>query len=143
VGEFVFGNQFVQETGSGDGLCDHDSRIVQAAITADTVFGPFKMPPGTRGIIIWADADVVSNNTDTWQIRIVDYRPHDNLFRPIHNPGSQSTEGAKSFIIGPAYDKGLGSVTATVTGNLPRPFWIQLELLSASSWAGSLSWAAF
>jgi len=133
----------VQTSGDPDGYCDHDSRIREAAAAADLVFGPFFMPSEALGVIIYADADIVSNDTDTWQVRIIEYRPHDAVLRAVHNPGEQATEGDKLFIIGPTGHKDLGAVTATVSANMPKAFYIQLDLVTATSWDGSISWRSF
>ena len=135
----------VQTSGSADGYCDHDARIVAAAITVDTVFGPFKTG-GSAAVVIWADADVVSNDTDTWQIDIIFYQPHDNTLRIAHAVATQTTEGNKYFIIGPAGWDDIGvqpAPTANIVGNLPDPFYIQLKLGTATSWDGSISWRKF
>jgi len=132
----------VQTTGDADGFCDHDSRIIAAPITVDTIFGPFKIG-GSAAIIIWVDADVVSNDTDTWAIRTVTYRPHDNVRDPIHAIPNQSAEGDVIFIIGPAGWANLGASDDDVVGNLTEPFFIELDLVTATSWDGSISWMKF
>jgi hypothetical protein len=137
----------VQISGAGDNWCDHDSRILARPLTADTLFGPFVMPSANKNIIVYVDADVVSNDVDTWQIRITENRPHDGVLRAIHNPGSQATEGDRTFIFGPIGGTG-GSennlaATASVAGAMPKVFYIQVDLLTATSWDGSISWRSF
>jgi hypothetical protein len=146
AGEFVFGSQFVQETGSADGLCDHDSRIIQAAITVDTNFGPLKLPVGTRCIVVWSDGDVVSNDTQSWRINLVTIRPHDGSFQAIAFGETNSTEADHDVSFCPG-EYANPAASAITIGNkdvpVPRTFYIQLDMMSATSWAGSLSWWAY
>lgn len=130
-----------QTSGSADGFCDHDSRIKNAPITVDTTFGPFVMPSGSIGILIHVDADVVSNDTDTWRLRIGIKKPHDGAVFFYANTGSQSTEGTK--VLG-FVDAAQGSSGGTDVNISMHPvFYIQLDLTTATSWDGSISWRAF
>ncbi len=133
----------VQTSGSGDGFCDHDSRIVSAAVTADITFGPFALPNGATGIIVWVDADVVSNDTDTWDIDILIQKPHDLAFVALDSSGSQSTEGAKSFGFSPALLSADNGATTQIDVSMHPVFFIRLDLGTATSWDGSISWRSF
>ena len=131
-----------QISGSADSRCDHDSRILAAAVTADTTFGPFTLKSGQRSVVVYVDADVVSNDTDTWNIRILEKRPHDLVVRPVHAVADQTTEGNKTYLFAPSGFT-YGAVTVTVNGEIPAVFFIELNVVTATSWDGSISWAGF
>jgi len=134
----------IQISGTADGYCDHDSRIRKSAITADTTFGPFTMPPGSRGILLFVDADTVSNDTDTWSIDLAVVKPDSLAKVVVDSTASQATEGDKSFGFVPAL---MGADTGAATGDIdvfvPKQFYLVLNLGTATSWAGSISWVAF
>lgn len=128
----------LQISGSGDGFCDHDSRIVAGAVTADTLFGPFSIPADANGVLIFVDADVVSNDTDTWRLIYQHKKPHDVALTTIANATQQSTEGDKVFSLN------RGTVlpqVSTINANLhpPAELFITLDLVAATSWDGSIS----
>jgi hypothetical protein len=135
----------IQTSGSADIGCDHDPRIRETAIVADTTFGPFKMPAGKTGIIVFADANTVSGGTDTWTIEIMRARPVDMVAVVAATTGSQATQGDKSFGFHPLLQHAVSMSTATeeIDATIPRMFWIKLNLGTATSWDGTLSWVAF
>ena len=135
----------VQTSGAADIGCDHDARIRETALVADTTFGPFRMPKGKTGIIVFADANVVSNDTDTWTIEILRARPVDMVAVVVATTGSQATEGDKSYGFHPLLMHAVSASTATeeVDVVVPNMFWIKLNLGTATSWDGTLSWVAF
>lgn len=130
-----------QTAGPADGFCDHDSRILTGALTADTVFAPLYLPSGAMGILVYTDADAVSNDTDTWTVRLRTYRTFDDVTVVADQTASQATEGNKSFGFMPfALAADSGSITAEVDVVVPRKFAIELELVSATSWTGDIFW---
>jgi hypothetical protein len=137
----------VQTSGSADIGCDHDPRIRETAIVADTNFGPFTMPKGKTGIIVFADANIVSGDTETWSIKILRARPVDMVAVIAAESSDLATEADHSVGFHPLLQAAVtmpaGAAHEEVDAIIPRVFWIQLELVSATSWDGTLSWVAF
>jgi hypothetical protein len=144
IGEFVFGNQYVQVTGSADLLCDHDSRIYKSAV-ADVTWGPFNLKPGSIGILLYVDADAVSNNTDTWRTDILIYSPHGEANISWANTTEASTEGDKTYsYANMKFATTIGGSTEAIDVAFPvGEFYIQLNVNSATTWAGGISWIEF
>jgi len=133
-----------QTSGSADGYCDHDSRILEEPVTADTTFGPFKLPPGSTGIVLFVDPDAVSGDTDTWKFDVLVNKPDDGTKVAVATTGSVATEGDKSYGFLPALQgASSGAATADVDVFVPVTFYILLDVISATSWDGSVSWVAF
>ena len=130
-------------SGSGDGYCDHDSRIFTGAITSPTTFQPIRLPPGHMGMEIWVDADAVSNDTDTWSIKILVDKPHDDAALVVQAFAEQATEGNKAFVIYPHAAIVWDGDDDALDGPLPRTFSVQLFLNTATSFTGDISWVSF
>jgi len=150
VGVFVFRNAFVQTTGSSDGLCDHDLRIVKGPLTEDTVFSTMARIPGQHGIVVFADADTVSNDTDTWSVRLRAYRPHEPAVAfNLCSADAIATEGNKLLGFGPPLyvNPVFTSVTMCDTpatgAALPKYWHLMLDLGTATSWGGNISWVPY
>jgi len=126
----------VQLTGTADGFCDHDSRIVTGAVTADTNWDINKKDCASG--FIHVDANTVSNDTDTWQIKLLIQKPHDLAFVQLENSGSQAVEGVTKYAFGQI---GVTSTQIKTVMNvvLPAVFRIQLDVVTATSWAGNIS----
>ena len=129
----------VQLTGSLDGFCDHDSRVLSGPVTADTQFGPFKRDPGAVGFLLFVDADVVSNDTDTWQFDIKIQRPHEAVKHIIKSTASQNTEGNSLFAFLPLLQAADAGTATEIDVIMHEVFWITLELGTATSWDGNIS----
>jgi hypothetical protein len=132
----------VQTSGASDYGCDHDPRIRETALVADTTFGPFRMPLGTTGILVYADANTVSGGTDTWAIEILRARPVDRVVVIAATTASQATQGDKIFGFHPLLEAAVSNLSATgeIDIVMPRIFWIRMQLGTATSWDGTLSW---
>jgi hypothetical protein len=137
----------VQISGAADGGCDHDARIREPAIVADTTFGPFKMPAGKTGIIVFADANIVSGDTETWVIEILRARPVDMMAVVAAASSALATEADHTVAFHPLLQHAVtmpaGAAHEEVDTVIPRMFWIRLNLGTATSWDGTLSWSAF
>jgi hypothetical protein len=137
----------VQTTGSSDFGCDHDPRIRETAITADTNFGPFKMPHGRTGLLVFADANIVSGDTQTWVIEILRARPVDMVAVVAGASSALATEADHTIAFHPllqhAVSMPAGAAHEEVDMVIPELFWIRLNLGTATSWDGTLSWVAF
>ncbi len=132
-----------QTTGTADGFCDHDSRIDADPITADTTYGPFRMSVTHRSIVLFVDADtVLPLATSTWNVRILEHRPHDDTVREVHAILDESSEGDTVFLFAPSGFT-YGTATQTINGEIPAQFFIELNLNAATSWDGSISWKPF
>lgn len=137
-----WGSPGVEDSGSPNNLCDHDNRIVTNAITADTEFGPLTLPEGTSCIVVFADAEIVSNDIDTWNFQIRMVKPHNGTKYAVFNDGTIATEGSHILSYCPAtiVADGPGTDNDTV---VPRTFYIYFNLASATSWEGDISWVAY
>jgi hypothetical protein len=135
----------IQTSGSADVGCDHDARIRETALVADTTFGPFKLPAGATGIIVFADSNIVSNDTDTWAIEILRARPVDRVAVVAATSSALATESDHIVGFGPDDRNAVTMSTATeeIDATVPSTFWIRLNLGTATSWDGTLSWAAY
>jgi hypothetical protein len=143
----------VQTSGAADAGCDHDARIREVAITADTTFGPFRMPAGKTGIIVFADSNVVSNDTDTWIIEILRARPVDMMTVVAAASSALATEADHSVGFHPLLQHAVSMSTATeeIDATIPAVFYIRININTgvdgtggtATSWDGTLSWVAF
>jgi hypothetical protein len=135
----------IQTSGTSDAGCDHDARILEIAIVADKTFGPLKLPAGATGIIVFADANIVSNDTDTWTIEIMRARPVDRVAVIAATSSALATESDHIIGFGPDLRNAVTMSTATeeIDATVPSTFWIKLNLGTATSWDGTLSWAAY
>jgi len=140
------GTVYVQTSGSADTLCDHDYRILKGPITADTVFLMPQLPPGSHGIMLFIDADTVSNDTDAWGVLARVYRPHEpGLPQTLTTTGSKSAEGNYLFAIGPPLyiDPAYSGATHLDVAFPMVPFHFYLNLITATSWGGNISWMVY
>jgi hypothetical protein len=135
----------VQTSGASDIGCDHDPRIRETALTESTTFGPFKMPHGRTGIIVFADANDVTADAGTWTIEILRGRPVDMVAVVAATTASQNSEGDVSFGFGPDDQNAVTMSTnaAEIDATIPSTFWIKLKFGTATAWEGTLSWVAF
>jgi hypothetical protein len=135
----------VQTSGSADGGCDHDARIREPAIVADTTFGPLRLPAGATGIIVFADANDVTADAGTWTIEILRARPVDMVAVVAATTASQNSEGDVSFGFGPDDRNAVTMSTnsAEIDATVPSTFWVKLKLGTATAWDGTLSWSAY
>ena len=134
----------VQASGSADGFCDHDSRIRETALTASTEFGPFTLPNGTRGVVLIVDANVVSNDTDTWRPALSFMIPATQSTTTLALGASTATEAVHYFSFAPGeYATPAIVGVANVDVAVPRRFYINLNLQTATSWEGIISWYAY
>jgi hypothetical protein len=144
-----------QTTGTADGLCDIDNRILASttAITADKSFGadgttaavPFDLPVGSVGLLIHADGDTVSGGITDWKVCVLEDMLHESGTKKVVWCGGTNTGTTDQFLMVGALGVGTTSISTLVTYTshiavLPRHFYLQLDLISATSWAGSLSW---
>ena len=129
----------VQLTGSADGYCDHDSRILASstAIVADTTFGPFS-GKGIKGFILYADGDAVTGGDTNYHIDIGVKKPHDGVVIEIDVGDDKTANGNVTFSFGT--DVGTPSQGGDRTlVPLANTFYIILDIDTADSWAGDIS----
>lgn len=134
----------VQISGSADGFCDHDSRIIEVAIEANAVFGPFKRAPDSRGIVIFADANVVSNDTETWKVALQVMIPATGTLTTVGLGTERATEALHLNGFGSG-EYGTPAMTGVshIDVALPLVFYINLNLVTATSWEGLISWVSY
>jgi hypothetical protein len=128
----------VQTSGSGDDRCDHDSRILtDAALVADTTFGPFK---GGKAAcwIIFADGNTVTGGDTKWGIIIQAAQPHD-LAKETLDASTLVTGVTDSvWMVGLPTGHSF-TVTEDLNLRLPRLWYLVLDLNTATSWLGEIS----
>jgi hypothetical protein len=131
-----------QISGSGDGYCDNDSRIVTGNITADTLFGPFQLPEGARGFLLFWDLITISGGaTNDMNFRIYVKKPH-NLEDAQISAVTTTIDAAADvyYDFGPApLDRALQGPASEVAVIFPKPFYIHLNVLTATLVNGELS----
>jgi len=132
-----------QTSGSGDGYCDHDSRIFTGALTNDQLFAAITVPTGHKGLVIFADADTVAAPTGTWHFRLYFVKPHDDGTDLIQVFAGQATEGDKVFLLYPHAAVDWTGDDSFVNGPVPRIFKLYLLLGTATAWTGDISWISF
>ena len=132
-----------QTSGSGDGYCDHDSRIFTGALLDDQLFAAITVPNGHKGLVIFADADTVAAPTGTWHFRLYFAKPHDDGTDLIQAFAGGSTEGDKVFLLYPHAAADWTGADSFVNAPVPRTFKIYLLLGTATSWTGDISWLSF
>jgi hypothetical protein len=131
----------VQLTGSADGYCDHDSRILTGAIVADTTFGPFiSGQPGSQinGLVIFTDGDTVTGGDTKYHIAIAVPSPHDEAVIEFDAFALATGNGNTIWTIGRNAGTPAG-VTETLLSPIPDTFYIILDLNTATSWTGDIS----
>ena len=130
----------VQTSGSADGYCDHDSRIREATLTADTVWGPFFRAPDMVGVRLYLDADDVTADAGTWNIEILHLRPHEAVYDVIGTK-QFSAEGNITTSFGPTllYNQVASTGTETAAA-IPQRFYIRYTEGTATAWDGNMSW---
>jgi hypothetical protein len=137
-----------QTSGSGDGFCDNDSRIVTGALAADKTFGPFNLGDA-RGVYLFVDADTVTGGTTDWRIRVFAAKPHSAAQVQMAAAANVTGAGDVVYSIGPttAYENTtVAAQAATVYPiPIPDPFYVALDLTvgGATSWTGEISMLPF
>lgn len=130
-----------QSSGSSDGLCDGDTKVLTGTLDADTDLGPIGSVNYQNGYL-YIDADTVSGGTPTWRICV-------KILRPWTRSQWTVTIGCSESISGTITDGyiGLGPMFVTTTDDdaaapmvqpLPKEFIVTLDLVGATDWAGSI-----
>ena len=128
-----------QTSGTGDGFCDNDSRILTAAQTADVIFGPFD-GANLGGVLVMVDADTVLGGTPTWLVELGVYKAFDGAFQAYdRQAASISGTGDKVYLFGGGSQRQASVVTEVMDAPLPNPFYIRLRLVSATSITADMS----
>ncbi len=127
----------VQVSGSGDGFCDNDSRIVTGAIVADTAFGPFS-GKNVQGFILFADGDTVTGGDTKYHVSLAVQKPHDSAAIELDAAALITGNGNVFFTIG----TDIGTPSQDDEGlevPIPDIFYVLLDLNTATSWTGNIS----
>ena len=128
----------VQVSGTGDDRCDHDSRIfTDAALVADTVFGPFQGSP-TACFIIFADGNAVSGGDSGWGIAIQIVQPHDGVKETLDAAAEVNGVTDSVWMVGLPTGYSY-TITEDLNVRLPGDWYLVLDLLGATSWLGEIS----
>ena len=125
-----------QTSGSADGTCDHDNRILTGAITADTTFGPLR---GERCLYIFADGNTVTGGDTKWRISVQAKQPHDAVLQTIHTFAEATAAADDILLVADMTAAEGGSVTAVADMHLPDTWYLLLDLNTATSWTGEIS----
>ncbi len=130
-----------QVSGSADGTCDLDSRILTGALTSDTTFGPLR---GGRSacIYLFADGNTVTGGDTKWTIDVYIKQPHDGVLQVLEQGTLITGNLDVLFLLGvsTAHNPSIASIEL-LTARLPEQFWLTLDLDTATSWTGELSMA--
>ena len=129
----VIASQITQLSGTSDGFCDNDSRIITRDITADISIGPFSLPEWASGIILLVDVNAITGgSTDAnFQFRYV--RPHEAVESTYATTATISATGDLTYIVRPdpaahAYSPS----TAEIPIALGPGYLIRVNLISAT-----------
>jgi hypothetical protein len=122
-----------QVSGSADNLCDHDPRIVTGALTADTDFGPFVLPPGADGFYLRVDADTVTGGDTDWRIMILLKIPHDGALTGVDATSDQTGAGNVLFTFGSDTTANPGADTEQMDAPIPAEYYVRLDFVAAGA----------
>ena len=127
-----------QTSGSGDDRCDHDSRILTDEIDADTTFGPF---PGGKGACwyVFTDANTVTGGDTKWLLQILARQPHDSVLEALDDLSEVTGAADDIWSIGIPYNRLTPKDQDDSQMALPRPWYLLLNLNTATSWTGEIS----
>ena len=141
-----------QISGTADGFCDNDSRIVATIATpvsADTSWGPFTLADGLQGFYLFVDADTVAGPgtpNDTWTININAAKPHDGVMTTIEITIAEDTGGLATgdfiYVFGSETTRNPAK-GSFMNGPLPNPFYIMYNEQSATGFTGDISLVPF
>ena len=130
-----------QTSGSSDGFCDGDTKVVKGVIAADTdstVLGSVNYQSGFLRI----DADGVGGATPTWRICLKVYEPWtaDTWSQVIGCSSTVSGTGdGDDFIgLGSIFGYSQFDLADPIRQPLPKRFKVQIDLIDATTWAGSV-----
>jgi hypothetical protein len=130
-----------QSSGSPDGLCDGDTKVLTGSLAADTALGPLGSKT-FQNAILYIDADTVTGGATTWRICV-------NILQPWSESTFSLVLGCTQTLTGTNTDGyiGLGTMfvnstdddlTAPIVQPLPIRFKVVVDLLTATAWAGSI-----
>lgn len=137
-----------QLSGSPDGYCDHDSRILKMtgafALTEDTNFGPFTLAPGYTGYYLFVDAVVVHASTGDFIMFLGVKKPHDGaVFAALDSGTLQAGSADYVFAFGaPSLQNPTGE-TADPDAPIPQEFYVVYDERTATSFSGDISVVPF
>jgi hypothetical protein len=131
-----------QLTGDPDGLCDGNTKILTGTFSVDTDIGPIGSVEYQNGYL-YVDADTVGGGTDTWRICITIHKPWTVDTWDLQVECSETNDGlgaGNDFIgLGPMFvDSSAFDLSSPIPQPLPKIFKITIDLVAATSWAGSI-----
>ncbi len=128
-----------QTSGSGDDFCDHDSRILtDAALVADTLFGPFEGGIGAC-YIIFADGNTVSGGDTKWGIVVQVIQPHDGVVESLDAASVVTGVVDAVWMVGLPTQYSYSALDEELNVRLPDRWYLLLDLNTATSWLGEIS----
>ena len=128
----------VQISGSADGNCDHDSRILTGALTADTTFGPLRGGK-TACVLVFADGNTVTGGDTKWGIIVQVKQPHNDEMQAVDSSALLTGVTDGEFLIGLPTGYSYGSLDESLNARLPGAWFLVLDLNTATSWTGEIS----
>ncbi len=128
----------VQTSGSGDGNCDHDSRILTGALVADTTFGPLRGGK-TACVLVFADGNTVTGGDTKWGIVVQIKQPHNDEMQSIDSSVLLTGVTDGEWMIGLPTGYSYGSLDESLNARLPGAWFLVLDLNTATSWTGEIS----
>ncbi len=141
TGATIYPAALVQLSGSGDGFCDNDSRIITGAITADTTFGPFSLPKGSQGIFLFVDRDTVTGGTINWQIHAK--QPHDGVNQILVLTVADASTGDVFYQFGGSSTRAAEAAGAADEMLFPAVYYVFYNEITATSMTVEMSQVPF
>jgi hypothetical protein len=129
----------IQTSGSPDGFCDNDSRILVGAAITDTTFGPFSNG-GIDGLYIMVETTSVTGATPSWRTFIAAFRTQDATLLGIEELDTESAaSGLFDYTVGSSPGTPSEINDGTFDMQLPNTWYFKLDLVAATAWTGSIS----
>jgi hypothetical protein len=129
--------EFVQISGSADGLCDYDHRVVNGAdIQADVTLGPIT-GFGPMGYIDF-NVTAATGGNGGWRLGLYFHSLQTDAAKfLIWSTAGKSGASNSVFAIGHPSTDYVGGDEMKV--HVPDPFYVRLDLNTATNWTGSIS----
>lgn len=120
-----------QTSGSPDGYCDHDSRIITGNITADTYFGPFRLVSGATCLIYQVAASAATGGDTKWRLYGTFKHPLTGAYWQTA-VSTEKTGGQTDTGMFNARNEATGGNITTNKYALADPFYLLLDLNTAT-----------
>jgi hypothetical protein len=121
----ILPSALVQVSGSPDGFCDNDSRIIYGNITADTDLGPLILPTQSKCFLWFFNGDTVTGGDTTYDMKILAVAAHDGAKKVV---GTVEITGTGDQVYSVGADPNVaGGNFLEITVPVPRPFYLRVN----------------